>query len=136
MNLQRTRLLDVVPASPHLRTRKLQPAQTRPADALRTENSLETRFDCAHNTIRTVADAALLARGHPPSTSKPGHHQTTLQCLAQTLDVDQAEIRVLDGLRKQRNLSEYDAEPVSQALLHECTEQALRLLALAQARWP
>jgi len=72
----------------------------------------------------------------PPSTSKPGHHQTTLQGLAHTLDVDQAVIRVLDGLRKQHNQSANDDEPVSQALLSECIEQAQRLLALAQARWP
>jgi hypothetical protein len=42
---------------------------------------------------------------------------------------------VLDSLRKQRNLSDYDGEPVSQALLSDCVEQAQRLLALAQARW-
>jgi hypothetical protein len=135
MNLQRIGLLDVVPASTQLRTRMLLAAQSRLADALRTENSLETRFDCAYNTIRTVADAALLAQGYRTSTSKPGHHQTRLQCLAQTLNVDQAVIRVLDGLRKQRNLSDYDGEPISQALLNECIEQAQRLLALAQARW-
>jgi hypothetical protein len=135
MNLQRIGLLDAVPLSPELQARMLQAAQTRLADALRTENSLETRFDCAYNTIRTVADAAILAQGFRTSTSKPGHHQTTLQCLAQTLDVEQAVIRVLDGLRKQRNLSDYDGEPVSQALLSECVEQAQRLLALAQARW-
>lgn len=135
MNLQRIGLLDVVPASPQLRARMLQAAHTRLADALRTENSLETRFDCAYNTIRTVADAALLAHGYRTSTSKPGHHQTTLQCLAHTLGVEQTVIRVLDGLRKQRNLSDYDGEPISQALLNECVEQAQRLLALAQARW-
>jgi len=135
MNLQRIGLLDVVPASPQLLARMLQAAQSRLADALRTENSLETRFDCAYNTIRTVADAALLAQGYRTSTSKPGHHQLTLQCLAHTLGVEQAVIRVLDGLRKQRNLSDYDGEPVSQALLSECVEQAQRLLALAQTRW-
>jgi hypothetical protein len=135
MNLQRIGLLDTVPASPQLLTRMLLAAQSRLADALRTENSLETRFDCAYTTIRTVADAALLARGYRTSTSKPGHHQTTLQCLAHTLEVEQAVIRVLDGLRKQRNLSDYDGEPVSQALLNECIDQAQRLLAQAQARW-
>jgi hypothetical protein len=41
---------------------------------------------------------------------------------------------VLDGLRKKHNLSDYDGEPVSQALLQECVEQAQRLPALAQAR--
>jgi hypothetical protein len=41
---------------------------------------------------------------------------------------------VLDGLRKQRNQSTNDDEPVSQALLSECIEQEQRLLALAQTR--
>lgn len=136
LNLQRIGLLDAVPASPPLRGRMLQNAHSRLADALRTDNSLETRFDCAYTAIRAVADAALLAQGYRTSTSKPGHHQTTLQCLAHTLNVEPAVIRVLDGLRKQRNLSDYDGEPVSQALLNECIEQARRLLALAQARWP
>lgn len=57
----------------------------------------------------------LLDKGYRTLTSKPGHHQTTLQCLIHTLGVAPAEIRVLDGLRKQRNLSDYDGEPVSQA---------------------
>ena len=113
----------------------LQTAQSRLADALRPDNSAETRFDCAYTAIRAVADAALLAHGYRTSTSKPGHHQTTLQCLAHTLGVEAATIRVLDGLRKQRNLSDYDGEAVSQAMLDECIDQAQRLLAQAQARW-
>ncbi|OYX56419.1 MAG: hypothetical protein B7Y96_07295 [Comamonadaceae bacterium 32-67-11] len=134
-NLHRIGLLDAVPPSPQLRGRMLQTAQSRLADALRTDNSAETRFDCAYTAIRAVADAALLDKGYRTSTSKPGHHQTTLQCLIHTLDVAPAEIRVLDGLRKQRNLSDYDGEPVSQAMLDECIKQARRLLVLAQTRW-
>lgn len=135
-NLLRIGLLDAVPPSPELRARMLHAAQSRLADALRTHNSPETRFDCAYTTIRAVADAALLAQGYRTSTSKPGHHQTTLQCLAHTLGVDPAVIRVLDGLRKQRNLSDYDGEPVTQALLQACLEQAQQLLVLAHAKWP
>lgn len=135
-NLHRIGLLDAVPPSPKLRSRMLQTAQNRLADAQRTDNSAETRFDCAYTAIRAVADAALLGKGYRTSTSKPGHHQTTLQCLTHTLEVAPAVIRVLDGLRKQRNLSDYDGESVSQAMLDECINQAQSLLALAQTRLP
>lgn len=135
-NLLRIGLLDAVPLSPELRTRMLHAAQSRLKDALHPHNSPETRFDCAYTAIRAVADAALLAQGYRTSTSKPGHHQTTLQCLEHTLGLGSGVIRVLDGLRKQRNLSDYDGEPVSQALLQACLEQAQQLLALAHARWP
>lgn len=136
LNLRRIGMLDEVPPSPQLQARMLQTAQSRLADALRPDNSAETRFDCAYTAIRAVADAALLAHGYRTSTSKPGHHQTTLQCLAHTLGVEAATIRVLDGLRKQRNLSDYDGEAVSQAMLDECIDQAQRLLTQAQTRWP
>lgn len=135
-NLLRISLLDAVPASPELRARMLQAAQNRMADALRPHNSPETRFDCAYTAIRAVADAALLAQGYRTSTCKPGHNQTTLQCLEHTLGVNPSVIRVLDGLRKQRDLSDYDGEPVTQALLQACIEQAQQLLALAHAQWP
>lgn len=134
-NLLRIGLLDAVPPSPELHARMLHAAQNRLTDALRPHNSPETRFDCAYTAIRAIADAALLAQGYRTSTSKPGHHQTTLQCLEHTLDVNPVVIRVLDGLRKQRNLSDYDGEPVTQALLQACLEQAQQLLALAHARW-
>ena len=88
------------------------------------------------NFVMMSLYAALLAQGYRTSTSKPGHHQTTLQCLAHTLGVDPAVIRVLDGLRKQRNLSDYDGEPVTQGLLQACLEQAQQLLVLAHAKWP
>jgi hypothetical protein len=48
--------------------------------------------------------------------------------LAHTLGVDGATIRVLDSLRKQRNLSDYDGELVSEAALQECLKQAQALL--------
>jgi hypothetical protein len=44
------------------------------------------------------------------------------------MDVDGATIRILDSLRKQRNLSDYDGELVSEAALQECLKQAQALL--------
>ena len=134
-NLARIGMLDKMPFAAALLQKMLATAHTRLQDAQRTNNSPETRFDCAYTAIRSVADAALLAQGYRTSTSKPGHHQTSLQCLAHTLGVDASAIRVLDGLRKQRNLSDYDGEPVTQALLDECVNQAQSMLALAQTLW-
>lgn len=82
-NLARIGLLDPVPFSAVLLQKMLHVAQSRLEDAMRQDNSMETRFDCAYTAIRAVADAALLRRGYRTSTSKPGHHQTTLQCLVQ-----------------------------------------------------
>lgn len=133
-NLQKVGQLDSVPFSKALMDRMLTAARSRLQDALLTQNSFETRFDCAYTAIRAVADAALLKQGYRTSTSKPGHHQTTLQCLVHTLGVPTQTVRVLDGLRKQRNVTDYDGELVTEALLNECLEQAAALLDLAQKR--
>jgi hypothetical protein len=131
LNLQRIGMLDTVPFSAELLEKMLNVADSRLQDARRAENSLETRFDCAYTAIRAVADAALLKQGFRTSTSKPGHHQTTLQCLVHSLGVEPATVRVLDGLRKQRNLSDYDGESITFSVFTECLEQAEALLAMA-----
>ena len=131
-NLARIGLLDKVPFSAALLHKMLVTARTRLQDAQRTDNSLETRFDCAYTAIRAVADAGLLAQGWRTSTSKPGHHQTTIGCLVHTLGVSPARVRVLDALRKQRNLSDYDGELVTDQALHECLQQAAALVLLAE----
>lgn len=126
LNLRRIGLLDDVPASNALIQKMLNTAQSRLQDALRFENSMETRFDCAYTAIRAVADAALLKQGFRTSTSKPGHHQTTLQCLIHTLDIDPSTVRILDSLRKQRNLIDYDGELITESLLtHMNTHSSL-----------
>jgi hypothetical protein len=76
-NLARIGQLDKVPFSADLLRKMLATARTRLQDAQRTDNSLETRFDCAYTAIRAVADAALLAQGWRTATSN-GHHQTTM----------------------------------------------------------
>jgi hypothetical protein len=131
-NLARIGQLDKVPFSADLLRKMLATARTRLQDAQRTDNSVETRFDCAYTAIRAVADAALLAQGWRTSTSKPGHHQTTIGCLVHTLGVSPVTVRVLDALRKQRNLSDYDGELVTDQALHECLQQAAALVQLAE----
>lgn len=135
-NLAKIGLLDAVPFSADLQARMLASAKSRLADALHADNSAETRFDCAYTSIRAVADAALLAKGYRTSTSKPGHHQTTLQCLAHTLGLDAQTIVVLDALRKQRNLSDYEGDSVTQTMLDECIAQAQTVLSLASKLTP
>lgn len=134
LNLQRIGQIEVVPFSAELLAKMLNVASSRLQDALRIDNSMETRFDCAYTAIRAVADAALLKQGFRTSTSKPGHHQTTLQCLVHTMDVDPVTVRVLDSLRKQRNLIDYDGELITNSLLQECLDQAQRLLTIAEQR--
>lgn len=134
-NLARIGQLDKVPFSSDLMARMLATARSRLIDAQRSDNSAETRFDCAYTAIRAIADAALLAHGYRTSTSKPGHHQTTIQCLSHTLGVSVGVVRVLDALRKQRNLSDYDGESITDQALVECIEQALRLQELAVRRF-
>ncbi|MEO8022155.1 hypothetical protein [Polaromonas sp.] len=131
-NLARIGQLDQVPFSAALLRKLLANAHTRLQDAQRTDNSTETRFDCAYTAIRAVADAALHAQGWRTSTSKPGHHQTTIACLVHTLGVSPATVRVLDALRKQRNLSDYDGELVTDQALQECLQQAASLIHLAE----
>lgn len=59
-NLNRIGLLDAVPFSDDLFRKMLATAESRITDAMRAENSSETRFDCAYTAIRATADAALL----------------------------------------------------------------------------
>lgn len=131
-NLLKIGQLETVPFSRPLLDKLLATAASRLLDAQRVDNSTETRFDCAYTAIRAIADAALLKQGYRTSTSKPGHHQTTLQCLTHTMGVQATVVRVLDGLRKQRNLSDYDGDIVTDSALAECILQAQTLLKLAK----
>jgi len=67
-----------------------------------------------------LADAALHAHGYRTLTSRPGHHQTAIQCLRFTLGVDARTIVRLDALRRLRNSIEYTGDVVPAAALAEC----------------
>ncbi len=133
LNLAKIGLLEPATLSADLINRMLASARQRMRDAELTQNSDETRFDCAYTTIRVVADIGLHLNGFRTSTSKPGHHQTAIQCLEHTLGVSASTVRVLDGLRKQRNLTDYDGELVTQAALQECLNQAKALIGTGEA---
>lgn len=70
----------------------------------------------------------LWANGYRTSTSQPGHHQTALQVLPKTLGLERDVVIVLDALRKQRNLNDYEGDPISDSAVTECCKQAAFLL--------
>ena len=107
----------------------LASARRNIADAQVVGISTDNRFDAAYKALMQCAMIGLWANGYRTSTSQPGHHQTALQCLPLTMAVAQATVIVLDALRKQRNLSDYEGDPISEAALVSCLDEATRLLA-------
>lgn len=101
-------------------------------DAGVTALSNDNRFDAAYKTILQCAMVALWAKGYRTSTSQPGHHQTAIQTLPKTMGVASATVIVLDALRKQRNVNDYEGDPVSDAALATCLDEAAKLLALTR----
>lgn len=110
--------------------RLLAAARRNFADSAVAGISDETRFDAAYKAIMQCAVIGLYARGYRPSTTTPGHHQTVIQCLEMTMGVPPAVWRVLDALRKKRNLNDYGGDLIEAASLTECMGQAKALLAI------
>lgn len=108
--------------------RLLAAASRNLADAGITALSSENRFDAAYKAIMQCAMIGLWANGYRTSTSQPGHHQTALQVLPKTLGLERDVVIVLDALRKQRNLNDYEGDPVSDSAVAECCKQAALLL--------
>lgn len=96
-------------------------------DARVVEISGETRFDAAYKCIMQCAMVALWANGYRTSSSQPGHHQTAIQTLPITIELDQSTVIVLDALRKQRNINDYEGDPISEQAVAECIKQAGQL---------
>lgn len=90
--------------------------------------SCEGRFDMAYKSVMQAANAVLQASGYRTLTSKPGHHQVMIQTLPLTIGLQSHRMIALDGLRKQRNLSDYSGDPVSEAMTRDAVEQAKALL--------
>lgn len=109
--------------------RLLAAAERNLADAGIAPLSSENRFDAAYKVIMQCAMIGLWANGYRTSTSQPGHHQTALQVLPKTLGLERDEVILLDALRKQRNLNDYEGDPVSDSAVAECCRQAALLLA-------
>lgn len=114
--------------------RLLAAARRNLADASIAQLSPENRFDAAYKTIMQCAMIGLWCNGYRTATSQPGHHQTAIQVLPKTLGIDQEVVIVLDALRKQRNLNDYEGDPVTEAVVRECCDQAGQLLGYVE-KW-
>ena len=96
-------------------------------DAEREELSLESRFDLAYNAAHALALAALRRRGY-----RSDSRYLVFQCLQHTIDLPQAQWRVLDNAHRKRNLAEYEGvldvgEELIAALLRVTREVERRL---------
>jgi len=64
----------------------------------------------------------------PSGEGKPGHHQTLIQCLVHTIDLDNDRMLLLETFRVKRNVIDYTGEDVDDASVDECIEAAADLL--------
>ncbi len=127
-NLLKIGQLKEHPPDPEEIQRLLAAATRNLGDARVTVISAETRFDAAYKAIMQTALAALMAHGYRPDTKRPGHHVTVVQGLALTIDLAAARVRVLDTLRRQRNVSDYTGEDIDESTAEHCIGEAERLL--------
>lgn len=127
-NLHAIGKLQSQPPDPASIAKLLQAARQNLADARVEPVSNGNRFDAAYKCILQCAMLGLWAHGWRTATSQPGHHQTALQTLDQTLGVPKADLIVLDALRRQRNVNDYEGDPIADASLHACLRAAEKLL--------
>lgn len=117
--------------SPHEETinKLLCAAERNICDAKIIALSLENRFDAAYKAIMQISNAALQKCGYRTLTSKPGHHQTMIQSLIKTLEIENSRVILLDAMRKQRNVADYSGDCIPETTVIECIVQAEKLLA-------
>ncbi|APQ11933.1 DNA-binding protein [Pseudomonas oryzihabitans] len=120
--------LEAITPDPASVQRLLEAAQRSLTDARLPTLSSESRFDLAYKAIMQGANAALQANGYRTLTSRPGHHQTMIQSLPRTVELDTSTMLVLDTLRKQRNVIDYSGDLVSDSMAQEALQQAEALL--------
>lgn len=121
--------LEQVKADPAMIQRLLQSAESSLQDAKVEGLSNETRFDVAYKTVMQLANAALQANGYRTLTSRPGHHQTMIQSLSQMIGLERKVVIELDALRKQRNITDYSGDLVSNKACEACISHAKVLYA-------
>jgi hypothetical protein len=97
-------------------------------DARQESISPETRLDAAYRAITQLSMVALWANGFRPAKSKPGHHQTMIQSLVHTIDLDRDDTLLLNTFRVKRNAIDYTGEDIDEASVDECIGAADRLL--------
>lgn len=132
-NLLKTKQLQSHDPTREAVQRLLRAAARNVADARVVKISSENRFDAAYKAIMQCAIAALWANHYRTSTSQPGHNQIAIQTLSKTIGLEQGTVIVLDALRKQRNVSDYEGGPVSDQAMNECIRQAEQLYKLVNS---
>lgn len=120
--------LEKIPSNPDAIKRLLHAAERNIVDSKIDLVSAENRFDAAYKAIMQLANAALQANGYRTLTSKPGHHQTMIQLLPQTLGTDKKTVIILDAMRKQRNIADYSGDIIPESTVVTCIVQAEALL--------
>jgi len=108
--------------------RMLASAERSIADARQDSISPETRLDAAYRAITQLCMIALWANGFRPSRSKPGHHQTMIQSLVHSVELDRDQMLLLDAFRVKRNAIDYTGDDVDEASVEECIGAADNLL--------
>lgn len=107
--------------------RLLQSADRFLNDARQESVSLETRLDAAYRAISQYAMLGLWANGYRTSKSSPGHHQTMIQSLVHSIELDKDQMALLDTFRVKRNAIDYSGEEVDEGSVLACIEEADRL---------
>lgn len=98
----------------------LAAAERNIADAQIAGLSSENQGDTAYKAVMQIAMLALNANGYRTLTSKPGHHQTAIQSSSLTVGLAPEKVRLLDAMRKLRNLSDDSGDLVPDAAVSEC----------------
>lgn len=114
-------------------SRLLQSASRSIADARREELQPNSRLDLAYKGIMQCALVALMASGFRPSTSEPGHQQTTIQSLPKTIGLPAQKLVLFDGFRRARNLGDYEGVEVETQVVVECITAAESLMGEVRA---
>jgi uncharacterized protein (UPF0332 family) len=120
--------LEKIKPHPEAINRLLHAAERNIGDSKIDLVSAENRFDAAYKAIMQLANVALQAHGYRTLTSKPGHHQTMIQLLPQTLGTDNKTVIILDSMRKQRNIADYSGDIIPESAVMTCIAQAEALL--------
>ena len=114
----------------------IRSASARLADAQKTSNSPESRFDLAYNAAHALALAALRFHGY-----RSEKRYIVFQALPHTLGVAASTWRLLDRCHRERNATEYEGlGDIDQKLLaglidaaRELLERVSKLIADSQA---
>jgi hypothetical protein len=102
----------------------IRSASARLADAQKTSNSPESRFDLAYNAAHALALAALRFHGY-----RSEKRYIVFQALPHTLGVAASTWRLLDRCHRERNATEYEGlGDIDQKLLAGLIDAARELL--------